>query len=454
MEALTKNSIHTAEISGYSSTGAGIARIGGKVVFVKGAISGETCVIKILKDTKTVAYARIEEILSPSRYRTEPECPVYEKCGGCQLMHMDYAEELNFKLARVQDAISRIGGIDLEVSSITGAEEICGYRNKAIFNVAQDSSGAYAGFYREHSHDVVRTECCKIQAEATSRAAAAVLSWMNAHGVPAYDESTHRGTIRRIFARHGFRSGETQVTIISATENIPAKAALIDEIISAVPGIRSIILNVNKTRGNTVLAGDFVTLWGDSYISDELCGLEFRLSPRSFYQINRAQAERLYNRAIELAALDSSSLALDLYCGTGTITLALAKKAGHVIGAEIVEAAIIDARENAQRNGITNAEFHCADASDIAKKLRNEGLRPDVIVVDPPRKGLAPDVITAAVDMAPARIVYVSCDPATLARDLKLFTEAGYQIAHAEAFDMFARTSHVETVCLMSRAKC
>lgn len=453
MPATQKNTIHTVRIEGCSSSGDGVAHIDGRAVFVRGALRGELCDVRILKESKKLLYAKIERILEPSPHRKEPDCPNFGKCGGCDLMHMDYDEELDIKRQRVQDALRRIGGLDIDVPVIVGADNPSRYRNKAIYAVDKVGGKAITGFYRARSHDVVPAEQCLIQAEISDRAALAVRQWMDECGVSAYDEVTRRGAVRHVFCRYAFTTGQAQVTLVTAEGGLESLDRLVDSILRHCPETRSIILNVNKTHGNTVLAGEFRTLWGDDYIEDELSGLRFALSTRSFYQINHAQAERLYSCAVDLAGLTGAETVLDLYCGTGTITLLLAQRAARAIGAEIVEAAIADARENAARNGITNAEFICADASDAAKALHAQEVTPDVVVVDPPRKGLAPDVIETIAGMSPGRIVYVSCDPGTLARDLKLFTALGYTASNATAFDMFPQCSHVETVVLMTRTK-
>jgi 23S rRNA (uracil1939-C5)-methyltransferase len=453
MTDLSKNTIHTVQIEGYTSEGQGVAHIGGRVVFVKGALRGETCQVKILKCGKNVCYAKVEQILSPSPARRTPACPVFGKCGGCDLMHLDYEEELAFKLQRVKDALQRIGGLDVPVSGIVGSEITERYRNKAIYNVGEINGSAVTGFYRARSHDIVETDACLIQADVSDRAAAALRRWMNRHRIPAYDETTGKGLVRHLFCRYVFGTGRALITVVVTDRRLPHLNDLIDELLAECPETTGIVLNVNTTRGNTVLAGEFHTVWGDGQVEDTLCSLRFSLSPRSFYQINSLQAERLYEKAVEYAALTGSETVLDLYCGTGTISLVMAKGAACVIGAEIVEEAVEDARKNAVANGITNAEFICADASEAAAQLKESGIRPDVVVVDPPRKGLAPDVIDTIGHIAPDRVVYVSCDPATLARDLKLFHERGYKAQEATAFDMFPRCTHVETVAWMSRVE-
>ena len=452
MNQLKKNTIHQVEVEGYSSEGDGVARIDGCVVFVKGALRGEICRIRLLKVLKNLAYAKVEEVVRRSPHRQTPACPVFEKCGGCRLLHMDYEEELALKRERVQDALRRIGGCDIEAEPVSGG---CRehYRNKAVFAVAGGPEGSVTGFYRAHSHDVVPAEACIIQTEPAARAAAAVRRWMDACHVPPYQEKERTGCVRHIFVRYGTRTRQLQVTVVSAWDTLPRPEKLLQEIRTSCPETVSIVHNINKTAGNTVLAGRFETLWGDGCLTDRLCGVEFRLSPRSFYQVNHDQAEVLYEKALSLAGLTGEETVLDLYCGTGTITLCAARRAKTAVGAEIVPEAIRDAEKNRERNGISNARFLCADASEAAAGLRGEGLSPDVVIVDPPRKGLAPDVIGCIAAMQPPKVVYVSCDPATRARDVRLFAEKGYAVRRAQPVDMFPGTTHVETVCLLSRNK-
>jgi 23S rRNA (uracil1939-C5)-methyltransferase len=425
-----------------------VARVDNQVVFVKGAIFGETCRIRILRVTKTVAWAKIEEILTPSPKRLAPACHAFGPCGGCDFLHMDYREELRLKEQRVTDALARVGGLDVPMRPILAAERQEHYRNKAIYAVAP---GPATGFYRRRSHQVIPAELCLIQAESASRAAEALRAWMAEHTISPYDEGTREGLIRHLFVREAWRTGKTAVCVVATRRDLPHRAALIDTIRHHCPEAASIILCHNPEPGNVVLRGEFHTLWGDDQLSDTLCGLTFQLSPRSFFQVNPAQAERLYAQAIAYAALTGEETVLDLYCGTGTITLILAKHAKHAIGAEIVSEAVRDAVENARLNDVTNAEFLLADAAVAAEQLRQRGLAPDVVVVDPPRKGLAPDVIDHIAGMAPARVVYVSCDPATLARDLKHFATLGYLTQEVTPVDMFPRCAHVECVVLLQR---
>ena len=450
MTELAKNQTCEVNIEGCTAEGQGVARIDGRAVFVAGALPGERCTIKILKVSKTAIWAKLDELLDASPHRIEPDCPVCSKCGGCDFRHVSYEEELRIKKQRVDDALRRIGGLELVSEEILPSPQQERYRNKAILNVGERGGKAVTGFYRPRSHDIVPIESCLLQDTAADTAAAVLRRWMDQYSVPAYDELSGRGIVRRLFVRsvkHG-----VCVCIVAAADKLPHCDKLIDMLREACPALVSVVLNVNRSKGNGILSDKFLTLWGEDSIDAELCSLRFKLSPRSFFQINTPQAEKLYARAIEYAGLSGTERVLDLYCGTGTIGLCAAAQCAHVTGAEIVNAAIEDAKENARRNGIENADFICADASDAARHFADIGMTPDVIIVDPPRKGLAPDVINSIVQMAPARVVYVSCDPATLARDLKLFNEKGYKATRLTAADMFPRTRHVESVALLCKA--
>jgi len=449
---ISKNSIHRVTIEGWSAEGMGVARLGGLVLFVRGAARGDVCDVRILKTGGSAAWAKVEKLIRPASCRAENDCPVFEKCGGCDFRHVSYREELEAKKQRVDDALRRIGGISVSAEEIIGAENICGYRNKAVYPVGRQDGKPVTGFYRKRSHEIMPVERCLIQHEAADIAAGTVRDWMERCGVPEYDEETGRGLVRRVYTRVGSR-GETLVCLIASDGRLPHTEELVLMLREALPEMAGLVLNVNPSRGNAVLGDRYIPLWGKSYLEDSLCGLKFRLSPASFYQINREQAEKLYDKAVEYAGLDGTQTVLDLYCGTGTISLCMAKKARRVIGVEIVEQAIVDAKENARRNGIENAEFFCGDAGEAARELSARGIAPDVVVVDPPRKGLEAEVVETIMRMCPYKVVYVSCDPATLARDLKLFAQGGMQTQKVTAVDMFPRTRHVETVVLMSRVK-
>lgn len=447
MEALEKGSVYTAVIDGYSSEGLGIARVNGAVVFVPHAVRGEEIDLRITKVMKTSCAGEIVKIHNPSPERMEPECPYAGKCGGCAYRHLTYPEELWAKRQRVQDALTRIGGLELTVEEILGAKNPEHYRNKSQYPVGADGS---IGFFQARTHKVVPIRRCLIQTEAADRTAQAVGEWMRRYKISAYDETTGKGLVRHVCVRVN-RKGESLCCVVVNGNKVPREPELAAYVTAAVPHTVGVLLNSNTRRGNVVLGDKYRTLFGRNYLMDTLCGLEFKLSMPSFYQVNRDQAEVLYGKALEFAGLTGNETVLDLYCGIGTITLCLAKAAKRVIGAEIVPPAIRDAKENALRNHVENAEFFCGDAADIAAKLESDGLRPDVVTVDPPRKGLAPEVIASVAAMGPEKVVYVSCDPATLGRDVKIFREFGYEAKRAAAVDMFPGTAHVETVCLLSK---
>ena len=450
MEDLKKNQIHTVSIVGYSSEAFGVCRIGGRAVFVPNALVGERWRVRIVKVGANAVYARGEELLSPSPERRESDCPYYGKCGGCDCRHMSYDEELRFKRERVDAALRRIGKQTLTTREIIGSEKLSRYRNKGIFAVADVDGQPCCGFFRERTHELIAVERCLLQNELAERAAGAVTSFMRNESIPAYDEQSGRGAVRHVFCRSARKTSDAVVCIVSAKGFGDKTEQLVETLRSACPELCGIVLNINRTRGNTVLAGDFYTLWGRAEILDELCGLKFSIAPQAFFQINPPQAERLYERALEYAR--SGETALDLYCGAGTISLCLAQRFHRVIGAEIVPEAIENARTNAERNGVENVEFLCADAAEAAQELAKRALRPETVVVDPPRKGMDESAISAVCSMMPERVVYVSCNPATLARDILRFGEYGYALNEVTVVDMFPRTSHVETVCLLTHA--
>ena len=447
---LQKNAIYEAVISDYTAEGQGIAKIEGCAVFIPNAIAGERCRVRIEKAQKTWAAGKIVEILEKSIHRVNRECPVAKLCGGCDFWHMDYAEETRLKAERVRQALARIGGENLEEVPIMAAPSCYSYRNKAQYPVASKKGRAYAGFFRAGTHQVVENEGCLILPREADQVKKIVIDYVNHYRIPAYDEESHKGLLRHIYVRRGAVSGQVLVCLVVNGRKLPHVEDLIERL-RKVSGFTSLVLSVNSRPGNTILGDEFITLYGPGYIEDTLCGLDFRLSPRSFYQVNHHQAQRLYEAAITQAGITKDDLVLDLYCGVGTITLAMAKAAGKVIGVEVIEQAVQDARENALRNGIENAEFFCGDAGKAALDLEARGIRADVVVVDPPRKGLNADTIEALHRMSPRRIVYVSCDPATLARDVALLKQRGYQLQSAQAADLFPRCAHVESVVCLGR---
>ncbi len=442
---LLQNEIYEARVTDYTAEGQGVAHIEGCAVFIPSAIAGETYKVRIEKAKKTWASGKIVEILEKSPHRIQRQCPISAKCGGCDFHHMDYAEESRLKAERVRSCLNRMAGENLDTVPILAAPSCDGYRNKAQYPVAMKKGRAYAGFFQAGTHEVVENKRCLILPEETDRVKDIVIDHVNKNHISVYNEATHKGLLRHIYVRRGAVSGQILVCLAVNGEVLPHDDKLI-EALQTLPGFTTLVLSVNTRRGNAVLGDKFITLHGPGYIEDTLCGLNFRLSPRSFYQVNHHQAQRLYEAAISQAQITKDDTVLDLYCGVGTITLAMAGAAGKVIGVEVVPQAVEDARDNARRNGIENAEFFCGDAGEAALALEKQGIKADVVIVDPPRKGLNADTIEALSRFAPRRIVYVSCDPATLARDVALLKDRGYRLQNALAADLFPRCSHVESI--------
>ena len=448
---LIKNQTYEAIVTDYTAEGQGVAHVDGCAVFIPNAIAGETYIIRIEKAAKTWAAGKIVEVLEKSPHRVNRECPVAKLCGGCDFWHMDYEEEARLKAERVRSCLNRIGGEQLETVPILSAPTCYSYRNKAQYPVAARKNKAYAGFFRAGTHQVVENNRCLILPQEADDVKNAVIDYVNHFRVTVYDEEAHKGLLRHIYVRRGTVSKQVLVCLVVNGRKIPREEELIARL-KKIPGFTTLVLSVNTKQGNAVLGDEFITLYGPGYIEDTLCGLVFRLSPRSFYQVNHDQAERLYNAAISQAEITKNDTVLDLYCGVGTITLAMAGAAGKVIGVEVIPQAVEDAKDNAKRNGIENAEFFCGDAGQAALELEAKGIKADVVVVDPPRKGLNADTIEALHRFSPRRIVYVSCDPATLARDVALLKERGYTLKNAQAADLFPRCSHVESiVCLVKQ---
>ena len=360
---------------------------------------------------------------------------------------MSYEEELHAKRQRVQDALTRIGGSDVQVETILGGKDGLRYRNKSVYPI---SAQGVVGLYRARTHDVIEVDKCLIQKETADMAADVLRKYIDTYHIQCYDEVVGKGLLRHLYVRTNCK-GESLVCLLVNGDKLPHETELVAMLREALPQTVGVVLGSNTRRGNAILGDGYRTMWGQNYIEDTLCGLTFRLSVPSFYQVNHDQAEVLYNKAVEFADLSGEELVLDLYCGAGTITQVMAQKAKRVIGAEIVPEAIDDAKKNAARNHVDNAEFFCGDAKDIAAELARKKLRPDVICVDPPRKGLAPEVADAVVSMQPERVVYVSCDPATLGRDVKRFSQQGYKAVRAAAVDLFAGTANIESVVLLKK---
>ena len=444
--AAKKNEQHPLRIEGYGSAGEGVARLEGQAVFVKGALAGEICQVQLLKVGKSAAWGRVTQVLTPVPGRQSPDCPRYPRCGGCQLRHMTYAEELRFKRQKVQDALQRIGGWTGRVEKIHGAEAPDRYRNKIQFPVAD---GPRVGFFRARSHEVIDAEDCLLQPLAATRLREAFKLWMERYQVPAYDERVHGGLIRHFYVRVNQR-GQSLCAVIANGTDLPHQEELVQALRRAEPDLAGVVLSVNQEKTNVILGKTHRCLWGRDYLEDTLCGLTFRLSVPSFYQVNREQAEVLYGRALAFAGLTGRETVLDLYCGIGTIGIIASKQAGQVIGVELNQDAVRDAVENAKTNQVKNIQFYNNDAGRFMVNMAANGEHVDVVLMDPPRSGSTEEFMDAVAILNPDRVVYVSCNPETLARDLAYFKKKGYRAEKAWAVDQFPATSHVETVILMT----
>ena len=444
---LAKNQCYEMTCESFGQDAQGVCRQDGIAVFVPGLLPGERARVRIVKPEKRYAFGRIEELLEKSPNRAEPFCPIYKRCGGCVCQHMTYETSLAFKRRQVQDLLERVGGLSIEVPPVLGMAHPFGYRNKGAYPVAQVGGAPACGFFAPRSHDLIPLpqNGCAIQGEDSAKATQAVLAWMRQNNVPAYDELTGRGLVRHIMTR-STTHGELMVVLVVTRADIPKAGQLIELLKAAVSGLCSICLSINSRRTNVILGTDIRVLWGKGTMEDTLCGLRFSVSPLSFFQVNPAQTEKLYGLALEYAGLTGSETVVDAYCGAGTISLLLAQKAKKVIGIEIVPEAIQNANENAVRNHIENAEFRVGATEELLPRLIADGLRPDVIVLDPPRKGCDPAVLEAIIAAAPKRVVYVSCGAPTLARDAKLLAEGGYTAEKVQCVDMFCWTGAVETV--------
>ena len=450
-----KNEIYQIRIEDMTTEGDGIGKVDGYPLFVKGALTGDLAEVKVIKAKKTYGYGRLVRVLEPSAFRVTPECAVSGPCGGCQLQAMSYEEQLRFKENKIRNNLLRIGKLnEVPMLPIMGMEEPFRYRNKAQFPIGMDKEGnPVAGFYAGRTHSIVPVRDCRLGVEENQEILDVILGFMKEYGIPAYEEEKGTGLVRHVLIRYGFRTGEIMVCIVINGKSLPHGDVLADRL-RKIGGMTSISLNVNRKRTNVILGTEMVYLWGAAYITDYIGDVEFRISPRSFYQVNPVQTRKLYEKALEFAGLNGGETVWDLYCGIGTISLFLAQKAGKVYGVEIVPEAIEDARMNAKLNGIENAEFFVGKAEEVlpAYYERNGGTA-DVVVVDPPRKGCDRAVLETIARMKVGRVVYVSCDSATLARDVKYMEEQGYRVEKVQGCDMFPFTVHVETIVLLSKLK-
>ena len=451
---LSKNQKITLTIDGMTAEGSGVGKYEGMAVFVPQTAEGDEIECTIVKTGKSFCFGKCEKLITPSPERIEPDCPIYKRCGGCVYRHMTYREEARIKQRKVEDAVKRIGGFDLKCEEMLAAADPDRYRNKAQLPCRADANGKLSlGFFAQRSHNVVDCVDCLLQPKEFAPIISAFKRFVDETKAEIYNESTNKGRVRHLYLRRSSLTGKIMVCIVVNGNGLHGEDVLVKMLREASGEIESIIINRNTEKTNVILGKKCRVVWGSEYLTERICGVDFRISPLSFLQVNIPQAERLYTRAAEYAALTGKETVLDLYCGAGTIGLTMAKNAGRLIGAEIVPEAVENAKENAALNGIENARFIEGDAAVAAETLKNEGIKPDVVIIDPPRKGCDAELIETIAQMSPDRVVYVSCDCATLARDMKIFAEKGYQPQKMTAVDMFPRTSHVETVVQLSREK-
>lgn len=448
-----KNDILTIKIEDIGHDGEGIGKADGYTLFVKDTVIGDVAEVKVMKVKKNYGYARLMRVITPSPYRVEPLCPFAKQCGGCQIQMMSYEEQLRFKQNKVLNNLKRIGGFqDVPMEPVIGMEKPFYYRNKAQFPVGYDREGnLITGFYAGRTHSIINNRSCCLGVVENELVLDRVLGWMERHHIPAYQEETGEGLVRHVLIRYGFTTKEVMVCLVVNGAGVPAKEDLIEKLCE-IPGMTSITISSNTKRTNVIMGEKITLLWGQAYITDYIGEIQYQISPLSFYQVNPVQTQRLYETALEYAGLSKNETVWDLYCGIGTISLFLAQRAKQVFGVEIVPAAIEDARRNARLNGIENAEFFVGRAEDVLpEKYEKEQIYADVIVVDPPRKGCEESVLDTMIGMQPKKIVYVSCDSATLARDLKYLCERGYELIKVQPIDQFPQSVHVETVTLLTK---
>ena len=450
-----KNDLVTLEIEDCGIDGEGIGKADGFTVFVKDAVIGDTVTAKIIKAKKNYGYGRLMEVLKPSPYRVEPKCEFARQCGGCQLQALSYDQQLVFKTNKVKGHLERIGGFtDIPMEPIIGMDELFHYRNKAQFPVGRNKEGKIVtGFYAGRTHNIIENRDCALGVAENKEVLDRVIAHMEKYGIEPYNEATGKGLVRHVLIRYGYFTKEVMVCLILNGNKIPKEEQLVKSLCE-IPGMTSITINVNKKHSNVILGEEIRLLWGQEYITDRIGDISYQISPLSFYQVNPMQTQKLYAKALEYADLHGQETVWDLYCGIGTISLFLAQKAKFVRGVEIVPAAIENAKENAKLNGLENTEFFVGKAEQVLpREYKKNGVYADVIVVDPPRKGCDETLLETMIEMNPERIVYVSCDSATLARDLKYLCERGYELRKVCPVDQFGMTVHVETVVLLSHKK-
>ncbi|MDR7074329.1 23S rRNA (uracil1939-C5)-methyltransferase [Fictibacillus barbaricus] len=443
-----KNESYEVDILDLTHEGAGVARINGFTLFVPNTLPGERAKIKVVGIKKGFGFGRLEELIEPSPERVEPPCPIYKWCGGCQLQHLSYAGQLEYKRKQVEDVLTRIGKLEnVPVLPTLGmGDEPWRYRNKAQVPVGEREGRIITGFYQKRSHEIVEMDSCIITGKTDDDAVQAVKEIVNKYNISAYNEEKHKGMLRHIIARYGKTTGDLMIVLVTNGKDLPKRKKIVEDITATLPEVKSIVQNVNTKRTNVIFGDETRVLWGAEYIYDFIGDIKFAISARSFYQINPDQTKVLYDQALKYAELNGNETVIDAYCGIGTISLFLAQKAKKVYGVEIVPEAIEDARRNAELNNITNAEFAVGKSEEVIPAWKKQGITPDVIVVDPPRKGCDEELLKTIIEMKPKRVVYVSCNPATLARDLRVLEDGGFKTMEVQPVDMFPQTTHCEAV--------
>lgn len=427
--------------------GAGVAKVDGFPIFVPGGLPGEKANIKVIKISKGYGFGRMEELLQRSTFRVEVTETEAHKYGGCQLQHLSYEGQLEYKENQVRQVLTRIGKLEnVKVHPVLGMDNPWHYRNKAQVPVGERDGKLISGFFKPRSHEIVDTNESLIQLPEVNEAIQTVKEICSELGIKAYNEETHKGVLRHIVARFGKQTGELMVVLVTRTSDIPHKSKLVQEIADRLPNVKSIVHNINSKKTNVIFGRETSVLWGNEVIYDSIGGVKFAISALSFYQVNPVQTKVLYDKALEYAGLTGQESVIDAYCGIGTISLFLAQKAKNVFGVEVVPEAIEDAKRNAELNGITNAEFAVGEAEKVIPKWYKDGNKADVLVVDPPRKGCDEALLRTILEMKPAKVVYVSCNPATLARDLRILVDGGYKTLEVQPVDMFPQTTHCEAV--------
>lgn len=448
---VTKNEEIELEITGLTHEGDGVGKVEGFTLFVPHALPGEKILAKVLKVKKNFGYGKMLRVLQESEHRQEPPCPVYHQCGGCSLQHLSYEEQLNQKTAIVQDNLKRLGKIEhAKVHPTIGMEDPWRYRNKAQVPIGEEEGGLIGGFYAQRSHRIINMDACLIQHEKNDEVVDLVKKVASSLGIRAYDEETGKGLLRHVVVKVGFKTGEIMLVLVMNDSQIPNQEELVNQLTKKLDGLKSVVLNINRKQTNVIFGDETKVLWGEPYIYDYIGDIKFAISARSFYQVNPIQTEILYGKALEYADLTGNETVIDAYCGIGTISLFLAQKAKKVYGVEIVPEAIADAKRNARLNAMENVEFAVGEAEKIIPWWYAQGIQADVVVVDPPRKGCDETLLDTLIQMKPKRIVYVSCNPSTLARDLRILEDGGYLTQGVQPVDMFPQTFHVESVAWLT----